>query len=98
MGDLDSVPGLERSPGGGKDYPLQYSGLENSMDFSPWGRKQLETTEQLSFTHLEVRLVFFCLRLQTWLATAQVCSILDPGLESLLLSTPVALNPGCTFK
>ena len=26
------IPGLERSPGEGKGYPLQYSGLENSMD------------------------------------------------------------------
>ena len=26
------IPGLGRSPGEGKDYPLQYSGLENSMD------------------------------------------------------------------
>ena len=32
MGDLDSINGLERSPGEGKVYPLQYSGLENSMD------------------------------------------------------------------
>ena len=32
VGDLDSIPGLGRSPGEGKDYPLQYSGLENSMD------------------------------------------------------------------
>ena len=31
-GDLGSIPGLGRSPGEGKDYPLQYSGLENSMD------------------------------------------------------------------
>ena len=31
-GDLCSIPGLGRSPGEGKDYPLQYSGLENSMD------------------------------------------------------------------
>ena len=31
-GDLGSVPGLERSPGERKGYPLQYSGLENSMD------------------------------------------------------------------
>ena len=30
-GDLGSIPGLERSPGEGKCYPLQYSGLENSM-------------------------------------------------------------------
>ena len=31
-GDLSSIPELGRSPGEGKDYPLQYSGLENSMD------------------------------------------------------------------
>ena len=32
-GDLGSVSGLGRSPGEGKGYPLQYSGLENSMNF-----------------------------------------------------------------
>ena len=31
-GDLGSIPDLGRSPGEGKGYPLQYSGLENSMD------------------------------------------------------------------
>ena len=31
-GDLGSIPALGRSPGEGKGYPLQYSGLENSMD------------------------------------------------------------------
>ena len=31
-GDLGSIPGLGRSPGEGKDYLLQYSGLENSID------------------------------------------------------------------
>ena len=30
--DLSLIPGLERSPGEGKCCPLQYSGLENSMD------------------------------------------------------------------
>ena len=30
--DLGSIPGLGRSPGEGKGYPLQYSGLENSID------------------------------------------------------------------
>ena len=33
MGDLGLIPGLGRSPGEGKGYPLQYSGLENSMDY-----------------------------------------------------------------
>ena len=31
-GDLGSIPGVGRSPGEGKGYPLQYSGLENSVD------------------------------------------------------------------
>ena len=31
-GDLGSVPELGRSPREGNSYPLQYSGLENSMD------------------------------------------------------------------
>ena len=31
-GDLGLIPGFGRSPGEGKGYPLQYSGLENSMD------------------------------------------------------------------
>ena len=34
VGDLGSIPGLGRSPGEGKCYPLQYSGLENSMEIS----------------------------------------------------------------
>ena len=32
VGDLGLIPGLGRSPGEGKGYPLQYSGLENSID------------------------------------------------------------------
>ena len=46
------IPGLGRSPGEGKGCPLQCSGLEKSMDcmYSPWGRKELDTTELLSFS------------------------------------------------
>ena len=36
VGDLCSVPGLGRSPGGGHGNPLQYSGLENLMDRGAW--------------------------------------------------------------
>ena len=39
-GDLGSIRGLGRSPGEGKGYPLQYSGL-----YSPWGCKESDTTE-----------------------------------------------------
>ena len=37
VGDLGLIPGLGRSPGEGKGYPLQYSGLENSMDYTVHG-------------------------------------------------------------
>ena len=36
-GDLGLIPGLGRSPGEGKSCPLQYSGLENSMDYVDHG-------------------------------------------------------------
>ena len=48
-GDLDSIPGLGRSPGEEKGYPLQYSGLENSM-YSPRGCKELDTNERLALS------------------------------------------------
>ena len=37
VGDLGLIPGLGRSPGEGKGYPLQYSGLESSMDYLVYG-------------------------------------------------------------
>ena len=48
-GDPGLIPGLGRSPGEGKGYPLQYSGLENSVD-SLWSRKESDMTERLSLT------------------------------------------------
>ena len=50
--DPGSIPGLERSPRGGRGNLLQYSCLEEPMDrgvwwaaYSPWGHKQLDMTE-----------------------------------------------------
>ena len=37
--------GWEDSPGEGNGNPLQYSDLENSMDYSPWGRRESDMTE-----------------------------------------------------
>ena len=43
VGDLGLIPGLGISPGEGNSYPLQCSGLENSMDcIVHWGRKESE--------------------------------------------------------
>ena len=35
-GDLGSIPGMGRSPGGRNDNPLRYSRLENPMDRGAW--------------------------------------------------------------
>ena len=49
--DLGSIPGLGRSLGKGKGYLLQYSGLENSIDYIVHGgHKESDTTEQLSLS------------------------------------------------
>ena len=51
VGDLGVIPGSERSPGEGNDYPFQFSFLQNSMDRGAWwatvdgGHKELDTTE-----------------------------------------------------
>ena len=50
MRDLDSIPGLERSPGGRNDNPLQHSCLENPhgqrslVGYSPQGLKESDMT------------------------------------------------------
>ena len=49
VGDPGLIPGLGRSPGEGKGYPLQYSGLENSMDCTVHG--VVESRTQLSDLH-----------------------------------------------
>ena len=48
VGDLGSIPDLGRSPGEGKGYPLEYSGLENSMDGIVSGVEESDITERLS--------------------------------------------------
>ena len=52
VGDLGLIPGLGRSPGEGNGYPLQYSGLENSMDYPVHGvtKNQIRLSD-FHFTH-----------------------------------------------
>ena len=53
-GDMGSIPGLGRSPGEGKGYPLHYSGLENFMDCVVQGVTESRTrlSDFHSLTHL----------------------------------------------
>ena len=55
VGDIDSVPGLGRSPGGGNGNPHQYCCLGNPMDRGAWlaavhgvAKNQSDMTEQLT--------------------------------------------------
>ena len=57
VGDPDSISGLGRSPGEGKDYPPHHTGLENSMD-SAWSPKESDMTEGLAL-QFQVILVLF---------------------------------------
>ena len=50
-GDLGSIPGLGRCPEEGKGYPLQYSGLENSMDYTV--PRVTKSGTQLSHFHFQ---------------------------------------------
>ena len=43
--DMGSIPGLERSPGEGRGYPLQCSCLENPMDREAWRATVHEVTK-----------------------------------------------------
>ena len=47
MCSVDLIPGLGSSPGEGNGYLLQYPGLENSMDYSPWGKKKKKNKLQI---------------------------------------------------
>ena len=58
MGDLDSIPGLGRCPGEGKGS-VQYSGLENSMDYTVHGIPK-------SWTRLTDFHFHFCFSLEDW--------------------------------
>ena len=51
-GNLGLIPGLERSLVEGKGYPLQYSGLENSMNCIVHRVTESDTTEQLSLLYI----------------------------------------------
>ena len=54
--DLGSIPGLGRTPGEGKGYPLQYFGLENSMDCIVHGITKSQTRLSKSHFYFQVNL------------------------------------------
>ena len=61
VGDLGSIPGLGRSPGEWKGYPLQYSGLENSMDCIVLGvtKSQTQMSDFHMYSYFLIHVIFF---------------------------------------
>ena len=65
--DLGSIPGLGRSPGEGKGYPPQYSGLENSTDCIVHGvEKSWTRLSDFDFTSLPYPTIYFDYFLIDW--------------------------------
>ena len=67
-GDLGSIPGLGRSPGGGHDNPIQYSCLENPqgqrslVGYCPWDCKSdmIGATQHAVHTDVHYRFSYMC--------------------------------------
>ena len=80
--DRGSIPGLGRSPGEGKGYPLRYSGLENSMDCIVNGVTKSQT--QLSDFHFHFLShclceIHLCCESEVKVKVAQLClTFYDP--------------------
>ena len=73
-GDPGSIPGLGRSPGEGKGYTRQYSGLENSTDCLVHGVTETDRTERLSLSLFQVskQSTLFILQLQMGRSTSNL--------------------------
>ena len=65
VGDLRSIPGMRRSPGGGRGNPLQYSCLKNPHgqkslgSYSPWGCKELDATKHTMILYALLCFAFY---------------------------------------
>ena len=85
-GDLGSIPESGRSPGEGKGYPLQYSGLENSMDCVIHGVTKSQT--RLSNFHLSVQVNMIA-----------VCSLKNkPQWRKAAFTGQVGVSPGINVQ
>ena len=99
-GDTGSIPGSRRSPEEGNGNPLQYScqknphGQRSLVGYSPWDRKELDMTEQLTLlcqAHVNIILISYSIVKSKKIMTAfplksgtrQGCSLLCDTIPSL---------------
>ena len=94
-GNVGSIPGLGRSPGGGNGNPLQYSCLECSMNRGAWqatvhgGHKDLDTLNMYAWLWGDVRGAWFFRPLTLHSASAPEISTLNGrGIKGILTHNP----------
>ena len=86
-GDMDSIPGLRRSPGEGKSYPLQYSG-EFSPEFSVHGVAKSRTRRShFHFHFIWYISVFRNLDLEYWRSYTPSCSLLSRNNNAYIMQS-----------
>ena len=85
MGNLGSMPGLGRSPGKGKGYPLQYFGLENSLDGIVHG--VAESLTRLSNFHFCFRIYRYRLLYIKWVNKKGLLCNTGNYIQYLVIST-----------
>jgi len=63
VGDLGLIPGFDpwvgKIPWRRERLPTHYSGLKNSMDYGPWGHKELDMTERFSLLFIQSTIIAF---------------------------------------
>ena len=91
-GNQGSVPGLGRSVGEGKGYPLQYSGLENSMDCIVQGVAK-SWTRLSNFHSLFINWATREAQVQTTFGHIRVCWILSLFTAATLWKPPINSHP-----
>ena len=112
VGDLGSIPGLGRSPGGGQGNPFQYCCLENLhwqrslAGYSPWGPKESDTTERLTLVTTMSGNTQICLA--TWpchkyfpiniLPSSQNCSPYSPPMVYVFKAKWFKNKKWCSLK
>ena len=95
VGNLSSISGLGRSPGGGHSNPLQYSCLENPYGqksltgYSPWAHKESDMTEWLSTAQHIDKLTCRVSEKWKWKLLSRVWLFLTPWtIQSMEFSRP----------
>ena len=94
-GNPGSIPGLGRYPGEGLGYPLQYSDLENSMDYTVHGVEN-SWTQLSNFHFFYYVLLIFRVHVNVWQKTTKLCKAIILQLKKInLKNSSVGKESAC---